>query len=186
MSPRLVLASRSPQRRAILAQLGVQFDVVVPEVEELGEGDPRALVLENALRKARAAGPPGTSATVLGVDTVVSSGGRVLGKPRDERQAHAFLSQLSDRAHEVHSGLALIDPDGERTEGALTRVRFRRLAQSEIDWYLAAGEWRERAGGYAIQGRGTALVEGIEGDYWNVVGLPVSLLIRMAPWLLGG
>ncbi|HEV2723215.1 MAG TPA: Maf family protein, partial [Thermoleophilaceae bacterium] len=156
MGSQLLLASRSPQRRAILEQLGVEFDVAVPDVEELEEGDPRALALENALRKARAAAPPRTRATVLGVDTVVSSGGRVLGKPRDERQAHSFLSELSDRAHEVHSGLALIGPDGERTEGALTRVRFRRLAQSEIDWYLAGGEWRERAGGYAIQGRGAA------------------------------
>ncbi len=185
MGSRLVLASRSPQRRAILEQLGVQFDLVVPEVEELGDGDPGPLVLENALRKARAAAPSLARAMVLGVDTVVSLEGRVLGKPRDEREAEAFLTALSGRAHEVHSGLALIGPDGERTEEALTRVRFRRLAQTEIDWYLAAGEWRERAGGYAIQGRGAALVEGIEGDYWNVVGLPVSLLVGMAPWLLG-
>lgn len=183
MVPRLVLASRSPQRRAILDQLGVPFEVAVPEVEEATEGDPATLVLENALRKARSV--PAAPAPVLGVDTLVALEGRTLGKPRDQRQALEFLTALSGREHEVHSGLALLGTDGERLERATTRVRFRNLAQPELDWYLASEEWRERAGGYAIQGRGAALVEHIEGDYWNVVGLPVSLLVRMAPWLLG-
>ncbi len=181
MAPRLVLASGSPQRRAILEQLGVDFEVAVPEVEEAGEGDPGALVLENALTKARSV-PRAT--TVLGVDTLVALEGRPLGKPRDERAAREFLTALSGGEHEVHSGLALLGPDGERVERATTRVRFRSLAPAEIDWYVVSGEWRERAGGYAIQGRGAALVEQIEGDYWNVVGLPVALLVGMAPWLL--
>ena len=183
MAPRLVLASRSPQRRAILEQLGVSFEVVVPDVEEAAEGDPAALVRENASRKALAV-PAASSTIVLGVDTLVALEGRTLGKPRDERQALEFLEALSGRGHEVHSGVALVRPNGLLTAVATTRVRFRALGRPVLDWYLASGEWRERAGGYAIQGRGAALVEAIEGDYWNVVGLPVSLLIALAPWLL--
>jgi septum formation protein len=183
MAPRLVLASRSPQRRAILEQLGVEFRIAVPQVEEAAEGEPRALVLENAVRKARSV--PAAAETVLGVDTLVALEDRTLGKPRDEREARKFLTGLSGREHEVHSGVALLAPGGERAEAATTRVRFRTLERNDLDWYMASGEWRERAGGYAIQGRGAALVDQIEGDYWNVVGLPVSLLIRMAPWLLG-
>ena len=182
MASRLVLASRSPQRRAILEQLGVDFEVVVPEVEEAAEGEPAALVIENASRKARAVASG--SRTVLGVDTLVALEGRSLGKPRDEREALRFLTALSGREHEVHSGVALVGPEGDHAERATTRVRFRALTRGELDWYLASGEWHERAGGYAIQGRGAALVERIDGDPWNVVGLPVSLLIGMAPWVL--
>jgi septum formation protein len=188
-----VLASRSPQRRAILDQLGIRYRVAVPGVEELGEGEPGPLVLENALRKARSVVGATTSArdtvlgvggdTVLGVDTVVARGGRVYGKPRDEAEAEAFLRDLSGGIHEVHSGLALVGGDGERAEGAVTRVRFRELERADLDWYIGVGEWRERAGAYAIQGRGAALVDEIDGDYSNVVGLPVSVLVRMAPWL---
>jgi len=177
----LILASRSPQRRAILEQLGVEFRVLAPEVEELSDGDPRTLALENALRKAR--GVEGER--VLGVDTEVVLDGRVFGKPRDEGEAEVFLRRLSGRTHEVLSGIALCGPHGdERTDVAVTRVRFRLLEQHDIDWYVASGEWRERAGGYAIQGRGAALVAEIEGDYWNVVGLPVAKLIELAPELI--
>jgi septum formation protein len=158
--------------------------VVVPRVEERGEGDPPALALENALLKARAVCSERPDATILGVDTVVALDGRPFGKPRDEQEAGRFLRTLSGARHEVHSGLALIGPAGEeRAERAVTWVRFRPLSEREVAWYLGGGEWRGRAGGYAIQGRGAALVEGIEGDYWNVVGLPVSLLLRLAPWL---
>jgi septum formation protein len=181
----LILASRSPQRRAILEQLGVAFRVEAPEVEELTEGDPRRLVRENAMRKARAVAARGER--VLGADTAVVLDGRVFGKPRDEREAETFLRRLSGRTHEVMSGIAVREPDGaERTDVAVTRVRFRRLEAPELAWYLATGEWRERAGAYAIQGRGAALVEEIEGDYWNVVGLPVAALLRLIPDLLGG
>jgi septum formation protein len=174
------LASRSPQRRAILQQLGVDFAVEAPDVEELTGGEPRRLVVENALRKARAvAGEP-----VLGVDTAVVLEGSVYGKPRDESEAETYLRRLSDRTHEVMSGIALRRGGAERTDLAVTRVRFRRLEAAEIGWYLGTGEWRERAGGYAIQGRGAALVAGIEGDYLNVVGLPVPALLGMAPDLV--
>jgi septum formation protein len=181
----LILASRSPQRRAILEQLGVEFRVEPPEVEELATGEPRPLVRENALRKARAV--HATDERVLGADTAVVLDGRVFGKPRDEAEAETFLRRLSGRTHEVMSGIALREPDGaERSDVAVTRVRFRRLERPDLDWYLATGEWSERAGGYAIQGRGAALVEEIDGDYWNVVGLPVAALLRLVPDLLTG
>jgi septum formation protein len=180
----LILASRSPQRRAILEQLGVDFRVEAPEVEELATGEPRRLVRENAVRKARAVRSP--SERVLGADTAVVLDGHVFGKPRDEAEAETFLRRLSGRTHEVMSGIALREPGGgERSDVAVTRVRFRRLEQPDLAWYLGTGEWSERAGAYAIQGRGAALVEEIDGDYWNVVGLPVAALLRLIPDLLG-
>ena len=180
----MILSSRSPQRRQILEQLGVAFRVEAPEVEELAAGDPRALVRENALRKARAVA---ARDRVLGADTAVVLDGHAFGKPRDEAEAEIFLRRLSGRTHEVMTGIALREPDGaERSDVAVTKVRFRRLEQPDLAWYLATGEWRERAGAYAIQGRGAALVEEIEGDYWNVVGLPVAALLRLVPDLLDG
>jgi septum formation protein len=176
----VILSSGSPQRKAILEQLGVDFRVEVPDVEELREGDPREVVLENALRKARSV----RGDLVLGADTAVVLGDRVLGKPADRAQAAQFLTALNGRTHEVMSGVAVVDPNGERSEVAVTRVRFRDLRHAELDWYLATEEWRDRAGGYAIQGRGAALVDSIEGDYWNVVGLPVPALLRLLPDLL--
>jgi septum formation protein len=110
----------------------------------------------------------------------------VLGKPADRQEAETLLRRLSGRTHEVMSGIVVRGGAGERSDVATTRVRFRRLERSDLDWYLATEEWRERAGGYAIQGKGAALVEEIEGDYWNVVGLPVPALLRLAPDLLGG
>ena len=179
----VILSSRSPQRRAILEQLGVAFRVEAPEVDEATGGDPRALVIENALRKTRAV--PGER--VLGVDTAVVLDGRIFGKPASEEEAETFLRRLSGRTHEVMSGIALREPGGaERNDVAVTRVRFRRLEQPDLAWYLATGEWTGRAGAYAIQGRGAALVEEIEGDYWNVVGLPVAALLRLVPDLLQG
>ena len=180
MAAPLVLASRSPQRRAILTQLGIEFEVVEPDVEELTEGDPRALVVENALRKARAV----DGERVLAVDTDVALGGRIYGKPQDEDAARAMLSELSARVHAVWGGIALRKGGEEVTAAAVTKVRFRALDEPLLDWYLRSGEWRERAGGYAIQGRGAALVESIEGDFWNVVGLPVPALLRLAPDLV--
>ena len=178
----LILASRSPQRRAILEQLGIVFRVMEPNVEELADGAPGELVVENARRKAAAI----EGELVLGADTAVVLEGRVFGKPVSGEEAREFLGLLSGRVHEVHGGICLRDGGEERTAHAITQVRFRALEPSELDWYLASGEWRERAGGYAIQGRGAALVEGIEGDYFNVVGLPVSALVGLAPELPGG
>jgi septum formation protein len=179
---RLVLASASPQRRAILEQLGVEFDVQPADVDELTEGDPREVVVENALRKARAV----DGELVLGSDTEVHLDGAVLGKAADEAHAERYLRALSGRTHQVYSGIALRDASGERTAVAVTDVTFRSLSDREIAWYLGTGEWRDRAGAYAIQGHGSALVERIEGDFWNVVGLPVPELLRLAPDLLTG
>ncbi|MDQ3644049.1 MAG: Maf family protein [Actinomycetota bacterium] len=178
----LTLASRSPQRRAILEQLEVDFVVAVPAVEELTAGDPEAMVVENARRKARSV----AGELVLGVDTTVVLEGQVLGKPADEAQARAFLSALSGKSHEVWSGIALVQDGRERTAAGVTRVRFRSLVGADLDWYLATEEWRGRAGGYAIQARGATLVEAIEGEYLNVVGLPVAELVRLAPQLVRG
>ena len=181
-----MLASRSPQRRAILDQIGVEYEVEVPDVEELQDGPPHEIALENAFRKASAVAARTPDALVLGVDTLVSLGARLYGKPADEAQARAMLSALAGRRHTVVSGLCLIEDGRTRTAAASTVVEFRMLDGPLIDWYLATGEWRERAGAYAIQGRGAALVAGIEGDFLNVVGLPVTTLLELAPWLLTG
>ena len=179
MSARLVLASRSPQRRAILEQLGVDFVVAEPpDVEEAVEGEPQWLVVENALRKARSV----AGERVLGVDTDVFLGERVFGKPSSAGDARAMLEALAGRTHVVWSGIAIREADGtERTSVACTKVRFGRLDPGLLGWYLESGEWEGRAGAYAIQGRGAALVEAIEGDFWNVVGLPVPELLELAP-----
>ena len=154
------------------------------DVEEDESGEPRELVCANALRKARAVAAGAGDRTVLGVDTAVFVGERSYGKPNDEREARAHLEALSGRTHDVWSGVALIDGAGERVEAIRSSVTFRSLDDRTISWYVASGEWRERAGGYAIQGRGAALVSAIDGDYSNVVGLPVPLLADMAPELL--
>jgi septum formation protein len=180
----LVLASASPQRRAILARLGVEFEVRPTDVDELAEGDPREVALENALRKARAAADPRRGELVLGCDTLVELQGRIYGKPPDRDAARETLRALSGATHTVIGGLVLLDASGERTGVARTSVSFRELAPSTIDWYLATGEWRERAGGYAIQGAGAALVREISGDYENVVGLPLAALLELHPTLL--
>ncbi len=127
-----------------------------------------------------------SSLPVVGVDTVVTLGGAIYGKPADEQAARAMLSALAGREHLVISGIAVVEGGEVRTASATTRVRFRVLGDALLDWYVATGEWRERAGGYAIQGRGAALVAGIEGDYLNVVGLPVAALLELLPKILHG
>jgi septum formation protein len=159
---------------------------VVPEVEELREGPPAELVVENALRKARAGlavAPDG--AQVLGVDTDVVLAGRTLGKAGDAAGARERLEALSGRTHEVLSGVALARAgEDERTALARSRVTFRSLEPATIELYLRSGEWRDRAGAYAIQGLGSILVERLEGDFSNVVGLPLSTLLALEPGLV--
>jgi nucleoside triphosphate pyrophosphatase len=188
---RLILASRSPQRRAILEQLGVEFEVVVPDgVEELATGPPPEVVAENAYRKAAAvAGNRGEDAVVLGVDTIAVLGSRIYGKPSDDAEARATLKALSGKRHTVLSGVCVLATGAgqahrTRTAVASTAVEFRPVDDALLDWYLATGEWRDRAGGYAIQGHGAALVAAIDGDYSNVVGLPVPTLLELLPGLL--
>ena len=146
------------------------------DVEEIETGDPVAVAMENARRKAAAV----DGELVLGVDTVVALDGRIYGKPEDEQEAAATLTVLSGRTHEVVSGLAI----GGEVTAEVTRVTFRTVTDDLLQWYLATGEWRDRAGGYAIQGRGAALVTAIDGDYLNVVGLPVAQLLARMPGLL--
>lgn len=194
---RLVLASRSPRRREILSWLGLEFEVVAPDVAELNAGaDPEALVLENARLKALAGleelGDAVRDTVVLGVDTDVVVDDEMLGQPADSAAAEERLRRLSGREHEVLSGVCLLGPRAEGIPGAPVRERsgvarsvvaFRELDDATIDRYLASGEWRGRAGGYAIQGLGSILVDRVEGDFSNVVGLPIRLLLELDPAL---
>jgi len=178
-APPLLLASRSPQRRAILEQLGIPFEAVVPQYEEeLTGAEPVAEVERHAQGKARSVVGIAGERPVLGVDTEVVLGGRVYGKPADEGEAEAMLEALSGQTHEVVSGLCLLTAAWEELHHAVTRVSFRDLTPRELGLYVVSEEWRNRAGGYAIQGLGAALVERIEGDYLNVVGLPAALLVN--------
>jgi septum formation protein len=180
----LILASRSPQRRTILAQLGITFSVVVSDVEELTAGPAHEVAVENAYRKAAVVAAGAPDALVLGVDTVVALGSTLYGKPPDVTAARATLTALSGRRHAVISGLCVIEFGRPRTAATTTLVDFRALDEALLRWYLTGDEWRQRAGAYAIQGRGAALVAGIEGDYSNVVGLPVVTLLELVPRLL--
>ena len=169
----IVLASRSPQRRTILTQLRIPFDVVEPDFAETPGTGPG----ERAAGKARSV--DGGDRPVLGVDTEVLLDGRLLGKPGDADEAARMLSELSGRAHQVVSGLCLRTSDWEELLTATTTVVFRALGSREIARYVETGEWRDRAGAYAIQGLGATLVERIDGDYLNVVGLPAALLVSL-------
>jgi septum formation protein len=181
--PRLVLASRSPQRREILARLGLDFSVRVSDAPELEDGEPEAVALENALRKARAVARPGEDELVIGCDTIVVAGGQIFGKPADERAAAETIRALAGRTQHVISGLAVLVGGEERTAVASTAVTFAPAGEDLVAWYVATGEWRERSGGYAIQGEGARLVERIDGEVENVVGLPLQTLLELAPEL---
>jgi nucleoside triphosphate pyrophosphatase len=180
----LVLASRSPQRSAILTRLGIAFETLPTGVAEIETGDPETAALENARRKARAAREQRPDALVLGVDTVVALAGHIHGEPADEHAARATLRALSGTAHLVTSAIVLLGEEGERSATAHTRVRFRDLDTRLIERYIASGEWAGRAGAYAIQGLGALLVREIHGEYENVVGLPVATLLDLCPELL--
>jgi septum formation protein len=171
-APPLLLASVSPQRRVILQQLRIPFDVVSPDYPETGD-DP----VEHAAGKARSV--DGGDRPVLGVDTIVVCDGLILGKPADAGEAERMLETLSGKTHEVVSGLCLRTPAWEELHREVTSVTFRQLTPRDLATYVASGEWESRAGGYAIQGLGAGLVERIEGDYLNVVGLPAALLVRL-------
>ena len=174
----LTLASASPRRSAILAQVGIPFTVRPADIEEDAAGEPGEVAEGNARRKALAVPSPLT----LGADTVVAVDGDVLGKPRDAAQARAYLERLRGRSHAVVGGIALA-AHGAVTASAVetTRVTFRPFPLELLEWYLAGEEWRGKAGGYAIQGAGAALVAAVEGDYLNVVGLPLARLLDLLP-----
>ncbi len=185
---RLTLASTSPQRRAILEQLRIPFEAVAPHYVEHDppDADPEELVRRHAEGKARSVAEPGRR--VLGVDTTVVLDGRVYAQAGDREDARRMLGALSGRTHTVVSGVCLLGPGVEVIGVERTDVTFRPLGSDLVETYLASGEWEGRAGAYAIQGLGGRLVERIEGDYLNVVGLPgallLSLLERHAPNLL--
>lgn len=186
-NPSIRLASRSPRRRELLAQIGIDFELVEVEIDERpGDGEPaRALVERLARAKAEAGraragdGPP-----VLGADTEVVVDGQVLGKPRDRAAAMGMLERLSGREHEVWSGIALASDADLAAEVVRTRVRMRALGRDEMHAYWASGEPAGKAGAYAIQGRGAVFVESIEGSYSNVVGLPLFETARLL-WRFG-
>jgi septum formation protein len=180
-APPLLLASTSPQRRAILEQLGIPFEVVEPRFTEQDPpvGDAVELVRDHAQGKARSVAADAGDRPVLAVDTAVVLEGKIFGKPADAGEAERMLEELAGETHVVVSGLCLVTPGWEVLDHASTRVGFRELTARDLAAYVASGEWEGRAGGYAIQGRGASLVEWIEGDYLNVVGLPSALLVRL-------
>ena len=176
-APLLVLASASPRRLELLRQIGIEPDQVDPaEIDETPRRDeePAAHALRLAEEKLRAVMPRHPGAYVLAADTVVACGRRIQPKTMDEASARRCLELLSGRRHRVHSGIALADPDGHVSlRHVQSQVTFKRLSADEIAAYLASGEWRGKAGGYAIQGRAAALIRFISGSYSNVVGLPL-------------
>jgi septum formation protein len=186
-----VLASRSPQRRALLERLGAPFTIRVSDASEIEQGeDPAAVAVENALRKARAVRRPGALEVLLACDTIVVLDGVIYGKPPDADAARKTLTALGGRTHEVLSGLAVLAPGEppemrERTAVARTRVTFRTIDEELLDWYVGTGEWRGRSGGYAIQGEGAKLALAVDGEVENVVGLPLQPLRDLCPELFG-
>lgn len=182
MAPRLILASASPQRKALLEAVGARFEVRPSGAVELRRGDPAEVVVENARAKAEsiAAGLAGEH-LVLGVDTDVALDGKLLGKPADDAGARGHLKALSGREHEVLSGVAVCRNGAVTTGIERSTVLFRDLDSATVEAYLRTGEWRDRAGGYAVQGYGSSLVERVEGDLSNVIGLPLRLLAEILP-----
>ena len=179
----IILASNSPRRRELLAQIGIRdFQILSPDVDETVEPglSPARMVETLSLRKAQAAaGRAGAEDLIIAADTVVALDGRVLGKPRDQEDAFAMLSALSGREHRVYTGVTVLRGGQAATEHEETAVAFRALTPEEIRDYIATGEPMDKAGAYGIQGVGALLVQGIRGDYCNVVGLPLFRLGRM-------
>ena len=190
---RVILASKSPRRREILASLGVKFEILSADADESSDiTAPEALVRELALRKGRAVrellrarGEWDADTLIIASDTVVAAGERILGKPRDDADAAAMLHLLSDTAHSVISGVALLWDTREVACAECTEVRFSAMTDAEIDWYVQSGEPRDKAGAYAVQGLASMWIKGLVGDYFNVVGLPVHRLNRMLQEHLG-
>ena len=181
----LILASKSPRRKELLKQIGIPFVVVVSDAEEVSGNSwtPAALVVENAKRKARAVAEKYPDSPVLGADTVVSSEGKIFGKPKDKDEARKMLTALSGKMHEVTTGLALINRNEIRTTNVTTKVFFDTMTKADIDAYIATEEPMDKAGAYALQGKAARFIEKIEGSYSNVVGLPLNALIQLGKGL---
>ena len=185
---KIVLASQSPRRRQLLGQMGLEFTTQSPEIDESAfhGRDARDLVETLSREKARWVARQQTPDTlVIGADTVVVLDGAILGKPRDGAEAEAMLAALSGRDHQVFTGVTLCQGDRILTQAEETQVTFRPLTGQEIRQYVSTGEPMDKAGAYGIQGLGGLLVEGIRGDYHNVMGLPIQLLGRMLKEMKG-
>jgi len=177
----LVLASASPRRKRLLQKIGLPFRILPSHIEEIhSENDPAAFACGLAEKKALAVNSNAEKGWILGADTVVVLGKKILGKPKDRDDAHSMLELLSGKEHDVITGFCLIDPSGELCHSGYitTIVKIKRLSDEEITAYIDTGEPYGKAGGYAIQGMGSFMVEGINGSYSNVVGLPVCALIK--------
>jgi septum formation protein len=183
--PRLILASRSPRRAQILDAVEWPYEVGVAGVDETfgaSEG-PTDYVQRLALAKAKAVAAKLEQGLVLGADTTVVIDGQILGQPADDDDARRMLRLLSGRWHEVLTGVALVRADGSgksRVDHERTRVRFADLTDDEITWYIATGEPMDKAGAYGVQGKGALFIKEIEGDYFNVMGLPIRLVYQMS------
>lgn len=177
----LILASASPRRRELIARLGIPYTTCVSNADErvCGLLGPEELVKTLSRRKAEGVPAPRDGDLVLGVDTVVALDGRILGKPRDEEDARKMLRALSGRTHEVYSGFTVLGRGISFTDAVRTSVRFASLSDDEIDRYVASGEPMDKAGAYGIQGLGGLFVQGISGDYYNVVGLPIRRIYEV-------
>ena len=175
---KFILASKSPRRREILSELGLKFDIITADTDESCElSDPRAYVEELALRKGRAVAELcDDDVLIIASDTVVACGGEILGKPADRDDAARMLDMLSGRCHSVISGIALITKEKTVAASEVTDVIFDVMSDSDKSFYLDSNEPYDKAGAYAIQGLASMWIKGIEGDYFNVVGLPVKLL----------
>jgi septum formation protein len=189
LKEKLVLASRSPRRTEILRAVGWEFEAIAADVDETRHAseDAASYVKRLARTKAETVANKTSGCLVLGADTVVVIGEEILGQPNDDDDARRMLQLLNGRWHEVLTGVALVDAGQLNQPGEprivvdheTTRVRFAELSTNEIDWYVSTGEPRGKAGAYAIQGRGALFIEGLQGDYFNVVGLPVRLVYEM-------
>lgn len=180
-APQLVLASASPRRRELLEQLGLTFTIVVPDIDEStrpGEA-PAPYVHRLAVEKVHAM-PATSQQLVIAADTTVDLGGRILGKPADHAEAEAMLRSLSARTHRVHTGVALRLGDRTVSDVSTSLVTFASLDETIIEWYLATGEPFDKAGGYAIQGAGSVLVQRVRGSVSGIVGLPLHVVRRLA------
>ena len=180
MAQSLILASASPRRRELMAYTGIPFQVITADAEEMKTGEPEALVMENARRKAQAVWRQHPDSVVLGADTIVYQDRAVLGKPKDQEDARAMLRRLSGAWHTVYTGVCVITPDGKTdTRCDASQVQFVPLTETDIARYIASGEPMDKAGAYAVQGRAGMYVSRIEGSSSNVIGLPMHLVRDM-------
>jgi septum formation protein len=182
----LILASKSPRRREILKNAGIPCEVRLADVPEVrSAGEPAGEYVRRLARQKAEAVPRATGETVLAADTIVVVGEQVLEKPSDHDDAARMIRILSGREHEVTTGICLVGPGGEVVDSETTRVHFVALSEAEILEYVASGEPMDKAGAYAIQGRASKFIDRVEGDYFNIVGLPVARVYRHLRSLCG-